>query len=70
MTVGPLPDGGGLSLVGDSSAASAVGRIAAEHGITLDELATRAASLEEAFLRLTADATEYRAGAGVSGDAQ
>jgi ABC-2 type transport system ATP-binding protein len=69
MAPRPLP-GGGLSLVGDASAASAVGRIAAEHGITLDELATRAASLEEAFLRLTADATEYRAGAGVSGDAQ
>jgi ABC-2 type transport system ATP-binding protein len=37
-----------------------VGRAAARHGIELHELATREPSLEEAFMRLTADAADYR----------
>jgi ABC-2 type transport system ATP-binding protein len=37
-----------------------VGRTAARHGIELHELATRQASLEEAFMHLTSDATDYR----------
>jgi ABC-2 type transport system ATP-binding protein len=39
---------------------AAVGRMAARHGIELHELAARQASLEEAFIRLTADAADYR----------
>ena len=52
-----------------------VGDIAFEKGIRLHELATIRASLEEAFMELTADSVEYRAevctpvgaGAGASG---
>ncbi|MEV4560488.1 ATP-binding cassette domain-containing protein [Kitasatospora sp. NPDC049285] len=36
-----------------------IGTVAAEHGIALYELATRAVSLEEAFMDLTRDAVEY-----------
>jgi ABC-2 type transport system ATP-binding protein len=39
---------------------AAVGRIAARHGIELHELAAQEPSLEEAFMRLTADAGEHR----------
>ena len=39
----------------------AVGELAAAHGIVLHELAPEQASLEEAFMRLTADAVEYHA---------
>jgi ABC-2 type transport system ATP-binding protein len=39
---------------------AAVGRIAARHGIELHELVARQPSLEEAFMRLTAEAGEYR----------
>ncbi len=54
----PQP-GGGL-LVTDLEAA-AVGVIAAERGIPLIELRSRHASLEEAYLGLTADGAEFRA---------
>ncbi|MBI3225809.1 MAG: ABC transporter ATP-binding protein [Mycolicibacterium cosmeticum] len=40
-----------------------VGELAARHGITLHELTATRASLEEAYLNVTDDATEYRAGA-------
>jgi ABC-2 type transport system ATP-binding protein len=39
---------------------AAVGRAAARNGIELHELAARQASLEEAFMRLTADAVDHR----------
>lgn len=39
----------------------AVGQLAAEHRLTLHELSTRQASLEEAYLRLTEDVVDYRA---------
>jgi ABC-2 type transport system ATP-binding protein len=39
---------------------AAVGRTAARHGIELHELAAQPASLEEAFMRLTAGAADYR----------
>ncbi|MGW5864009.1 ABC transporter ATP-binding protein [Streptomyces sp. NPDC055239] len=42
--------------------ASRIGDLAFRHGIRLHELATRAASLEEAFMELTADSAEYLAG--------
>ncbi|MEU7132289.1 ATP-binding cassette domain-containing protein [Streptomyces sp. NPDC046261] len=47
---------------------SVIGRIAADNGITLDELSARQSSLEEAFLRLTSHAAEYRAAATVAGE--
>ncbi|WP_145909733.1 ABC transporter ATP-binding protein [Kitasatospora viridis] len=40
-----------------------VGRLAAAHGVVLEELTTRRSSLEQAFLELTADSTDYAAGA-------
>jgi ABC-2 type transport system ATP-binding protein len=42
-------------------AADKVGDIAFEKGIRLHELTTLRASLEEAFMELTADSVEYRA---------
>jgi ABC-2 type transport system ATP-binding protein len=54
---GPGP--GGSLLVTGASAAE-VGELAARHGITLHELMARKASLEEAFMKLTRDAVEYR----------
>jgi ABC-2 type transport system ATP-binding protein len=39
-----------------------VGDLALAHGIALHELASRRASLEEAFMELTADSTDYLAG--------
>ncbi|MFJ3789600.1 ABC transporter ATP-binding protein [Kitasatospora sp. NPDC090091] len=42
--------------------ADRIGALAFEHGIPLTELTTRKASLEEAFMELTADSVEYLAG--------
>lgn len=39
-----------------------IAALAFENGILLSELTTRAASLEEAFMQLTADSVEYQAG--------
>jgi ABC-2 type transport system ATP-binding protein len=44
--------------------APAIGAIAFEHGIPLNELATQRASLEDAFMEMTRDSVEYRAGSG------
>jgi ABC-2 type transport system ATP-binding protein len=55
----PEPDGG-LSVTGLD--APSIAGIAAEHGIAVHELATRAASLEEAYMEMTADSVEYRTG--------
>ncbi len=49
--------------------APAIGAIAFEHGIPLNELATQRASLEDAFMEMTRDSVEYRAGSGRSRDA-
>ncbi|MGW4898367.1 ATP-binding cassette domain-containing protein [Kitasatospora sp. NPDC004240] len=49
------------AVVVDGAGTEQVGRIAAGAGIVLGELATRTASLEDAFLRLTGDAAQYRA---------
>ncbi|MGH3253274.1 MAG: ATP-binding cassette domain-containing protein [Trebonia sp.] len=40
-----------------------VGEVAREHGIAIHELVTETATLEEAFMELTADAVEYRGSA-------
>ncbi|MFF9853558.1 ATP-binding cassette domain-containing protein [Streptomyces litmocidini] len=42
--------------------AARVGELALEHRVLLDQLTTRTASLEEAFMELTADSVEYLAG--------
>ena len=42
--------------------AAQVGDIAFEHGVRLHELTVVRASLEAAFMELTADSVEYRAG--------
>ena len=65
--------GGTLSAVGDGSfdvrglTAERVGDAAAARGVALHELTTVKASLEEAFMELTADAVEYQAHAGAGG---
>jgi ABC-2 type transport system ATP-binding protein len=50
---------GTLEVTGLSS--DQIGQTAADHGVTLYELAPRQASLEEAFMELTSDSVEYRA---------
>ena len=55
------PDGT-LSVTG--LAAPAVGELAAERGLVLHELATQAASLEEAFMELTRDSVDFRGDPG------
>ncbi|EPH40071.1 putative ABC transporter ATP-binding protein YhcH [Streptomyces aurantiacus JA 4570] len=42
--------------------AARIGDLAARHALPLHELAPRAASLEEAFMELTADSVDYLAG--------
>lgn len=42
--------------------ADRIGALAFENRIRLHELTTRSASLEEAFMELTADSIEYQAG--------
>jgi ABC-2 type transport system ATP-binding protein len=59
------PDG---SLTVHGLTAVQVGDLAFEHGVRLHELTVVRASLEEAFMELTADSVEYRAGQG-PGDA-
>ncbi len=44
-----------------------LGDLAAQHGITLHELSQQQASLEEAFMQMTADSVEYHAGPGAPG---
>jgi ABC-2 type transport system ATP-binding protein len=53
---------GGLTITGATT--DEIGKEAAAAGLTILELSTRSASLEEAFLELTADSEEYRAGTG------
>ncbi|WP_176737410.1 ATP-binding cassette domain-containing protein [Micromonospora citrea] len=53
-------DAGALVVTGLTAAR--IGDLALAHGIGLHELTTRTASLEEAFMELTADSVEYHAG--------
>lgn len=50
----------------DGGKAEHVGELAAQHGLTLHELSPQQASLEEAFMRLTAESVEYHAHSGTS----
>ncbi|MEU7749240.1 ATP-binding cassette domain-containing protein [Nonomuraea sp. NPDC049158] len=58
-----IPEDDGALSVRNLDAAR-IGALALSGGIALAELSPRGASLEEAFMRLTEDSTEYRAGAG------
>ncbi|MFI1072000.1 ATP-binding cassette domain-containing protein [Streptomyces puniciscabiei] len=60
--------GGALEVAGGK--AERIGELAARHGIVLHELSPRQASLEEAFMQLTAQAVEYHAQAGPGPAAQ
>lgn len=53
------PDGSALTVHG--VAIEVIGDLAGRNSITLHELSTRQASLEEAYLKLTDDAVDYRA---------
>lgn len=55
---------GGLKVA--SARPEEIGRMAFEAGIPVLELAVRGASLEDVFLELTADSSEYRSGKGSS----
>ncbi len=48
--------------------AAQVGDLAFEHGIRIHELAPAHASLEQAFMELTASSVEFRAGVPAAGD--
>jgi ABC-2 type transport system ATP-binding protein len=52
------------SLTVNGLTAAQVGDLAFDHGVRLHELTVIRASLEEAFMELTADSVEYRAGHG------
>ena len=59
-TVAPQDDG---ALVVTGLAAAAIGDLAAERGIALHALVPRQASLEDAYLDLTSESTDYRGAA-------
>jgi ABC-2 type transport system ATP-binding protein len=52
--------GGGVLEV-DGGKSERIGELAAQHGVVLHELSTQQASLEEAFMQLTAESVEYHA---------
>jgi ABC-2 type transport system ATP-binding protein len=54
-------ENGGGALEVDGAGSERIGELAARHGITLHELSPQRASLEEAFMRLTAESVEYHA---------
>ncbi|MET4923192.1 ATP-binding cassette domain-containing protein [Streptomyces sp. PSRA5] len=66
---------GGLSVVEaadgtleiDGSTAEEIGDLAARHQLTLHELSSQRASLEEAFMQMTAESVEYHAHSGGDG---
>ncbi len=59
-TVAPQDDG---ALIVTGLAAAAIGDLAAERGIALHALVPRQASLEDAYLDLTSESTDYRGAA-------
>jgi ABC-2 type transport system ATP-binding protein len=60
VTVGNVEEG---TLLVSGLVSDRIGQIASDNGITLFELASQQASLEEAFMELTGNAVEYRAAA-------
>ncbi|MET9449488.1 ABC transporter ATP-binding protein [Streptomyces cinerochromogenes] len=63
-------EAGGEALEVEGGKAEQIGELAARHGLVLHELSPRQASLEEAFMQLTAEAVEYHAHAGPAAVAQ
>ncbi|MFD5462303.1 ABC transporter ATP-binding protein [Kitasatospora sp. NPDC127059] len=61
------PGPGGSYEVVDGDIAR-LGELVAEHGVVLHELSPQQASLEEAFMQMTADSVEYHAGDGPGQD--
>ncbi|WP_373304044.1 ATP-binding cassette domain-containing protein [Streptomyces subrutilus] len=61
-TVEPEGSAGAEKLSVTGLPANRIGALAFEHHIRLDELTTPTASLESAFMELTADSVEYQAG--------
>ncbi|MEV5708994.1 ATP-binding cassette domain-containing protein [Actinoallomurus sp. NPDC052274] len=59
ITVTQVADG---TLEADGTEPATIGEIAAAKGLIVHEVATQTASLEEAFMRLTGDVVDYRAG--------
>ncbi|MYW44944.1 ABC transporter ATP-binding protein, partial [Streptomyces sp. SID161] len=57
---------GGGALEVEGGKAEQIGELAARYGLVLHELSPQQASLEEAFMQLTADAVEYHSQAGPS----
>ncbi|GAA2507101.1 ABC transporter ATP-binding protein [Streptomyces gobitricini] len=57
-------EAGNGALEVDGATTEQVGDLAARHGITLHELSAQRASLEEAFMRMTAATVEYHAHSG------
>ncbi|MFI2201748.1 ATP-binding cassette domain-containing protein [Streptomyces sp. NPDC020192] len=57
-------EAGGGALEVDGGKAEQIGELAARYGIVLHELSIQQASLEEAFMQLTAESVEYHAQAG------
>ncbi|MDN0195800.1 ABC transporter ATP-binding protein [Streptomyces sp. S.PNR 29] len=62
--------GGDGTLEVDGGKPEHIGELAAQHRITLHELSPQQASLEEAFMRLTAESVEYHAHAGTQAGPQ
>jgi ABC-2 type transport system ATP-binding protein len=60
------PDAGGAMLVYDSSPEQ-IGELAGQNGLWIYELAVVQPSLEEAFMKMTADSVEYHAGQPMPG---
>jgi ABC-2 type transport system ATP-binding protein len=58
VTVGNIEEG---TLLVSGLVSDQIGQIASDNGITLFELASQQASLEEAFMELTGNSVEYRA---------
>ncbi|MEU6216919.1 ABC transporter ATP-binding protein [Streptomyces sp. NPDC047022] len=61
-------ESGSGALEADGGKAEPIGELAARHQIVLHELSTQQASLEEAFMRLTAQSVEYHAHTDAPGD--
>ena len=60
---GTAVSGADGTLIVSGLVAAQVGALAFEHGVQLNELTVVRASLEAAFMELTADSVEYRTGA-------
>jgi ABC-2 type transport system ATP-binding protein len=54
--------GDGMGMLVNGGTVEQVGELAAGHGVTLHELSAQRASLEEAYMKLTDEAVDFRAG--------